>query len=108
MKRSTRSGVLGAPTFLAMVFLVGCGNPSPAGQAQAGTAGAGAGGDGQPTGAAGSDAGSEPFACSGDAVESAMIPVPGGAFTMGCNAPVDQNCAADEDPMRSVTLTAFE
>jgi formylglycine-generating enzyme required for sulfatase activity len=26
---------------------------------------------------------------------------------MGCNAAVDQNCKADENPMRSVTLTAF-
>ena len=46
--------------------------------------------------------------CTGDAVESATLPVPGGAFTMGCNAAVDQNCEGDENPMRSVTLTAFE
>lgn len=101
--------VLGAPKFLALIVLVAaCGNPKPAAQ-QSGSAGAaGAGGDAQPIEAGGGDsAGSAPFACTGDAAESATLPIPGGVFTMGCNAEVDKNCAPDEDPMRSVTLTAF-
>ena len=98
--------ILSAPVFLAMIVLVvGCGNPKPAVQDPGLPGSAGAGGDG-PQNDAGTGGG---FTCTGDGVENAIIlPVPGGAFTMGCNAAVDQNCKDDENPMRSVTLTAFE
>jgi formylglycine-generating enzyme len=97
--------IRGALTFLALVFLVvGCGNPKPAGHENASPDTAGAGGDAQQSDVAAGGS----FTCSGDAVQSATIPVPGGEFIMGCNAAVDQNCGGDENPMRSVTLTAFE
>jgi formylglycine-generating enzyme required for sulfatase activity len=38
----------------------------------------------------------------------AMVPVFEGGFHMGCNAPVDAECAPDEFPARIVTLRAFE
>src|SRR5260221_11980034 len=103
------SAAMTKATSLAMAFLlVGCGNPKPAGQQNSSTSHPGAGGDGQQSAAAGGSSASAPFTCTGDAVESATIAIPGGAFTMGCNAAVDANCEADENPMRSVTLAPFE
>ncbi len=34
--------------------------------------------------------------------------VPSGSFNMGCNAPLDTQCAADESPYHLVTLPAYE
>lgn len=45
-------------------------------------------------------------ACGSDC--GAMVPVAGGAFTMGCNAAVSADCEADEDPPHAVDLAAFE
>jgi len=101
-RRVLRAPILGAPMFFGMILIMGCGSSKPSDQGSPGTAGTG--GDG-PSNDAGVDGG---FTCTGDPVESATLPVAGGAFTMGCNAAVDQNCKADENPMRSVTLAAFE
>jgi formylglycine-generating enzyme required for sulfatase activity len=45
--------------------------------------------------------------CSTDAGKSATVAVPAGNFIIGCNASVDTDCAADEKPMHTVTLSAF-
>jgi formylglycine-generating enzyme required for sulfatase activity len=47
--------------------------------------------------------------CSNDppADPSKMVSVPAGAFMMGCNAAVDDECRADEKPGHEVTLKAF-
>ena len=37
----------------------------------------------------------------------AMLPVPGGTFTMGCTDPAPFVCPADELPTHSVTVSAF-
>jgi formylglycine-generating enzyme required for sulfatase activity len=39
---------------------------------------------------------------------SAMVNVPAGAFSMGCNASVDTECRDDERPEHDVTLDAFD
>lgn len=36
------------------------------------------------------------------------MPIPGGAFDMGCNAAVDPECRDDEKPTHSVNVDAFE
>lgn len=41
-------------------------------------------------------------------VASELAQVPGGPFSMGCNAAVDQECRADENPPHDVTLKDFE
>jgi formylglycine-generating enzyme required for sulfatase activity len=94
---------------LVVALLTGCGggdasNSGTEPEGEGGTGGdAGAGGVG---GAGGSGGGTAPFSCNGaDAGE--MIDIPAGAFMMGCNEAVDQECRPDERPGRSVTLGAF-
>jgi len=41
------------------------------------------------------------------AAPSAVVDVPAGAFTMGCNPAVDEECRSDEDPGHDVALKAF-
>ena len=46
--------------------------------------------------------------CTEVADPSEMVSVPAGDFPMGCNAAVDKDCADDEKPQHTVTLSAFE
>jgi len=68
--------------------------------AAAGAACSGSSRDNADSGAAGS--GGQAGVGAGD-----MVAVPAGAFLMGCNGAVDQNCNADESPYHSVDLAAF-
>jgi formylglycine-generating enzyme required for sulfatase activity len=61
-------------------------------------------GDGGESGAGGS--GDVPFDCpAGD--PGAMVDIPAGDFMMGCNPAVDNRCAPDEQPGRTVALSAY-
>jgi formylglycine-generating enzyme required for sulfatase activity len=63
---------------------------------------------GDPDTAAGIDATVVVDASPADAaVPAGMVLVPAGDFMMGCNAAVDTECGADEDPYHRVTLSAF-
>ncbi len=54
----------------------------------------------------GGTGGDVPFDCpAGDPGE--MVAVPAGGFMMGCNAAVDQECAEDETPSRTVSLSPY-
>ena len=67
----------------------------------------------EPSGSGGSSAGSANQAgggasCTETADPGDTVAVPAGAFAMGCNDAVDHECADDEKPMHTVTLSAFE
>lgn len=78
--------------------------------AVAGNGGAGGGGGSGDGGGGGGSAGGGggSFDCTSDGDPMKMISVPAGAFVMGCNPNADGDCSADEKPMRTVTLSAFE
>jgi len=78
------------------------GSVNDGGGSGGGDAGGGLGG-----GASGGT-GSTSFACTSSGTQMKMIEVPAGLFVMGCNSVVDQDCSADEKPMRNVTLSGFE
>ncbi len=40
-------------------------------------------------------------------IESRMVPIEGGTFTMGCANPQDSDCFANEKPRRTITINAF-
>jgi formylglycine-generating enzyme required for sulfatase activity len=79
---------------------------APSSGGGAGVSGGGASGSAGAAGQAGS-AGST-FSCTEIADPGEMVSVPAGDFVMGCNAVVDDSCHADEKPMRTVSLAAFE
>jgi formylglycine-generating enzyme required for sulfatase activity len=71
--------------------------------------GSGGGGGGTGGTSVGGDGGAPPsFQCTGSGSIGDLVSVPAGPFTMGCNAAVDNECADDELPMRTVDLSAFE
>lgn len=86
----------------------GVGGTSAGGSAGSGGSGGlgSSGGLGASGGSAGGDGGT--FACTSSASAGAMVSVPAGDFTMGCNAAVDEDCLDDEKPMRTVFVSAFE
>jgi formylglycine-generating enzyme required for sulfatase activity len=49
-----------------------------------------------------------PFECEGTTDPAEMVAVPEGEFDMGCNTDVDDTCASDEEPQRTISLSAFE
>ncbi len=71
--------------------------------AQGGTgATAGSGGSG-----AASNGGGTVFDCTETADIAELVEIPAGEFVMGCNADVDDACEDDENPMHTVSLSAF-
>src|SRR5688500_2869698 len=94
---------------LVVAVLPGCGGDgsnAPGGIGESGGDG-GAGGDGVGgSGGAGGSAGDAPFDCpAGEPGE--MVEVPAGDFLMGCNPAVDDECADDEQPGRTVSLSGY-
>lgn len=100
----------------ATLLLTACGSTgndsktSTGGTNSGGTGGRGgtnAGGSASAGSGLGASPGGEPegFACSAIAEPGAMVEVPAGDFTMGCDA---RSCGGDEQPQRVVTLSAFE
>ncbi len=67
----------------------------------------GVGGTGAAPGVGGSSGAGTSFSCVGSGAVADMVAVPAGQFTMGCNVSVDNECADDELPVRSVNLSAF-
>jgi formylglycine-generating enzyme required for sulfatase activity len=53
------------------------------------------------------DAPAEPDAMT-DGALGPMVPVPAGAFMMGCDTVVDTNCSPDEYPYHAVMVSAYE
>jgi formylglycine-generating enzyme required for sulfatase activity len=104
---SVRSFLVGA-----LALAMGCGLPS----VHAGTLD---GGPGPTTYVLAADGGPDdinpqgvaPSCTSVDATKAAaspMVTVPAGAFSMGCNAAVDNECREDEQPPHDVTLHEFQ
>src|ERR1041385_2378419 len=55
-----------------------------------------------------SDGNTPAFDCPSTGTQADMVSVPAAAFPMGCEASVDNQCKADEKPLHTVSLTAFE
>jgi formylglycine-generating enzyme required for sulfatase activity len=91
--------------FLAVALVLGaCGSN---GDKSGGTTGGAASGGSSPTG--GSTAtGATGFDCTATAEAGDLVPVPAGEFSMGCDHAADAACPDDEQPLHSVTLSAFE
>lgn len=73
------------------------------------TGSGGAAGGSSSTGEAGSPGSGGAATCDveeGGVTES--VPVPAGEFAMGCNSEVDDDCADDELPQRTIEVSAFE
>jgi formylglycine-generating enzyme required for sulfatase activity len=80
------------------IIATGCGGPG----------GDVPGGSGGMSGGAGGGGATTAFQCKGSGAIGDLVAVPAGEFTMGCNGQVDDECANDELPVRSVSLAAFE
>lgn len=79
--------------------------------ATGGSSNAGRGGSGgrPPAGGGGKGGtGAEGFACASEAEPGDMVTIPAGEFLMGCNEDVDDDCADDERPLHTVSLSEFE
>ncbi|HEX6273128.1 MAG TPA: formylglycine-generating enzyme family protein, partial [Polyangiaceae bacterium] len=74
------------------------------GGGSSGRGGSGGSGNGGSTAKGGSGGG---FACTSDASPGELVEVPAGEFIMGCNEDVDSECAPDELPTHTVSLSAF-
>jgi len=75
-------------------------NGGSGGMASAGTAGAAS--------AAAGSGGAAQTSCASDAAPSETVDVAAGDFLMGCNDAVDKECADDEKPQHTLTLSAFK
>jgi len=98
---------------------LGCSSASPQGQPDAATTTGDSGGDladGASAPDAGGDTARTPEAggsdatsgCPGNVAATVMVDVPAGNYIIGCNASVDTQCLANELPMHTVTLSAYE
>ena len=84
---------------------IGCGKTPDSGAMPGGTGATSANGTGATPGNGGSMA--TPFSCDAAPEPGAMVAVPQSDFSMGCNAAVDSECRPDENPLHTVTLSAF-
>jgi len=96
-----------------LVALVGCSPSASSDPGTGGSAGTSAGTGSQSGGSAGTSNGGTAgsageFECTSNAAPGPLVDVPAGAFIMGCNADVDDECVDDEMPMHTVTVAAFD
>jgi formylglycine-generating enzyme required for sulfatase activity len=80
------------------------GDPSQGATAATGATGS----SGAQAGTGGSGNGGSAFDCTETADATDLVEIPAGEFLMGCNADVDNACEDDENPMHTVSLSAFE
>jgi formylglycine-generating enzyme required for sulfatase activity len=83
------------------------GEPSSSG-GSAGTAGAENGGSSGSAGTSSAGTSGNGFDCTSSTEPGPLVEVPAGAFIMGCDLELDDECLEDEMPMHTVTLAAFE